>query len=243
MNAAKVSRLGHRWVGLVVGLQLLIWTVSGLYMVAMDLDFIHGDPLVRNVKPTFDLHVSRVTMAQLTQQREGAIETLRLRALPDGRQVYEIGQGGQLSLFDASTGARLSPLPESRIADLARYYYAGTGRVASIALLSREEDRPQEIQTRKLPIWRVDFDDRLETSLYLHPDTGTLVVRRHRFWRWFDFLWSLHIMDYVEREDVNNPLLRVAAPLAFVTAAFGGWLAFHSFGFLQRRRRRTRGTA
>jgi uncharacterized iron-regulated membrane protein len=238
VNAAKVSRLGHRWVGLVVGLQLLIWTVSGLYMVAMDLDFIHGDPLVRNVKPTFDLHVSRVTMAQLTQQREGAIETLRLRALPDGRQVYEIGQGGQLSLFDASTGARLSPLPESRIADLARYYYAGTGRVASIALLSREEDRPQEIQTRKLPLWRVDFDDRLETSLYLHPDTGTLVVRRHRFWRWFDFLWSLHIMDYQERTDVNNWLLRGATILGLTLAGFGLWLAFFSFPFLQRRRPR-----
>jgi hypothetical protein len=50
-------------------------------------------------------------------------------------------------------------------------------------------------------------------------------------------------MDYVAREDVNNPLLRIVAPMAFVTAAFGGWLAFHSFGFLQRRRRTARGVA
>jgi uncharacterized iron-regulated membrane protein len=238
MNAAKVSRLGHRWIALVVGLQLLIWALSGLYMVTLDLDFIHGDPLVRNVTPAFELDTPRVPLARLAQATPGAAESLRLRALPDGQQVYEIGQGGHVTLFDAKTGARLSPLPKNRVADLARRYYAGTGRVASVTLLKREADRPSEIQTRKLPLWRVDFDDRLETSLYIHPDSGALIVRRHRFWRWFDFLWSLHIMDYQERTDVNNWLLRGATLLGLTLAASGLWLAFFSFPFLQRRRAR-----
>jgi hypothetical protein len=46
----------------------------------------------------------------------------------------------------------------------------------------------------------VDFDDWLQTTLYLHPDTGALVTRRHRLWRWYDFQWMLHIMDYGDRE-------------------------------------------
>jgi uncharacterized iron-regulated membrane protein len=242
MNAAKVSRLGHRWVGLVIGIQLLIWTISGLYMVALDLDFIHGDPLVRNEQPDFDLDAPRATMAQLTRARPGTVDSLRLRALPDGQRVYEIGRGGQVELVDAETGARLSPLSRSRVADLARHYYAGTGRIASTTLLENEADRPPEIQTRKLPLWRVDFDDRVKTSLYIHPDSGALVVRRHRFWRWFDFLWSLHIMDYRERTDVNNWLLRGATILGLTFAVSGLWLAFFSFPFLQRRRARRAGT-
>ena len=86
-----------------------------------------------------------------------------------------------------------------------------------------------EIQTRALPLWRVDFDDWLQTSLYLHPDTGTLVTRRHRFWRWFDFLWMLDIMDYKARMDVNNGLLRVMTALGLVTVLSGAWLLYFSF--------------
>jgi hypothetical protein len=55
------------------------------------------------------------------------------------------------------------------------------------------------------------------------------VTRRHRLWRWFDFLWTLHIMDYVEREDMNNGLLRVSTVLGVVTTLSGVWLLFFSF--------------
>ena len=236
MNAAKVARLGHRWLGLIVGIQLLLWTLSGLYMVAVKLDFIHGDSLVRNLSTDFELNAPRVTFAHLTAKGSDDIETLRLRALPDGQLVYEVGRRGTVELIDAQTGASLSPLAESRVLELARLYYAGKGGPGAATLIDDEAERPQEIQTRNLPLWRVDFDDWLETSLYLHPDTGALIVRRHRFWRWFDFLWSLHIMDYQERSDVNNWLLRAATLLGLTLAILGVWLAFFSFPFLQRRR-------
>ena len=142
----------------------------------------------------------------------------------DGAELLDAGTGRPLPVFDAT-----------RIRALASAYYAASGSVAAVTLLTRDVDVPDEIRGRRAPVWRVDFDDWTATSLYLDPATGRLVTRRHRFWRWFDFLWSLHIMDYVSRENLNNPLLRLAAPLAFVTAAFGGWLAFYSFGFLRRR--------
>jgi hypothetical protein len=238
MNAAKVARLGHRWLGLIVGVQLLVWTASGLYMVAVKLEFIHGDSLVRNVSPLFRADAPRVSFAQLAASRPEGLESLRMRALPDGTLVYELGNRGSMELVEVSTGARISPLPRARVLELARAYYAGQGQVASARLLRNEAERPREIQTRELPLWRVDFDDWLETSLYVHPDTGALVVRRHRFWRWFDFLWSLHIMDYRDRTDVNNWLLRSATLLGLPLAIFGVWLAFFSFPFLQRRRAR-----
>src|SRR3546814_9748490 len=61
-------------------------------------------------------------------------------------------------------------------------------------------------------LWRVEFADNSESTLYLSPQTGELIAKRHDLWRWFDFLWMFHIMDYEERADVNNTLLRVAAP-------------------------------
>jgi uncharacterized iron-regulated membrane protein len=238
MNAARLSRNGHKWLALVVGVQLLLWAISGFYMVVVDLDFIHGDPLVRNLTP--ELRIARpIVPPDRLRSGRPPITAMHLRALPDdGAPVYEIVTTAGSELVDAHSGERISPISPARIRDLARAYYAGDGAIERVNLLTNAADKPTELQTAPLPLWRVDFDDWLETSLYLQPDTGRLVTRRHRFWRWFDFLWSLHIMDYQDRTDVNNWLLRIATALGLTTAISGLWLTFFSFGFLQRRKTR-----
>lgn len=237
MNAARLSRSGHKWLALIVGVQLVLWSVSGFYMVVMDLDFIHGDPLVRNLTPALNVTQPVVPPDRLRSGRP-QISAMHLRALPDdGAPVYEIVTTTGSELVDARSGKRISPLSRARVMDLARAYYAGEGAIERVDLLTSAADKPTELQAEPLPLWRVDFDDWLETSLYLQPDTGRLVTRRHRFWRWFDFLWSLHIMDYQDRTDVNNWLLRIATALGLTTAVSGLWLTFFSFSFLQRRKK------
>jgi uncharacterized iron-regulated membrane protein len=234
--AAQFSRLAHKWLALVVGIQLLLWAVSGFYMVVVDLDFIHGDPLVRNLKPALDLSGQFVSLDSLRRDRPD-IKSIRLRALPDdGAAVFEVITGAGIELVDARTGRTISPLPEMRVIELARAYYAGSGDVLRATLIASETDRPGELQSRSLPSWRVDFDDRLETSLYVHAQSGALATRRHRFWRWFDFFWALHIMDYRERTDVNNWLLLSASVLGTMALVSGFWLTWFSFGFFRRSR-------
>lgn len=241
MIAERFSRLAHKWLALAVGVQLLLWAVSGFYMVVVDLDFIHGDSLVRNLKPGLDVSRRFVSFDSLRRGRSG-INAVRLRAMPDdGAAVYEIVSAAGIELVDARSGDSMSPLPATRVAELARAYYAGSGGVVRATRIASEAGKPSEIQNQPLPLWRVDFDDWLETSLYLHPDTGVLATRRHRFWRWFDFLWSLHIMDYRERSDVNNWLLRIVSVLGATTVISGLWLTWFSFGFFQRRRRKRAG--
>ena len=237
MNAARLSRTTHKWLALIVGVQLLLWAATGFYMVVVDLDFIHGDTLVRNERPRLALQGAVIPPAELRRQFKD-IQGVALRALPDdGAPVYEVATAAGTILVDAASGQRLSPLPEARVKALAQAHYAGPGRMAGASLLTDDAAKPTELQETPLPLWRVNFDDRFATSLYLHPDSGRLVTRRHRFWRWFDFLWSLHIMDYQTRTDVNNPLLRFATALGATTAVTGLWLVFYSFAFFQRRRR------
>lgn len=231
MNLAIFSRKVHKWLSLFVGLQLVLWMISGFYMVVVDLDFIHGDSLVRNLRVPLPGQSNHVPFAEVARAYP-EVTQVSLRALPEiSKPVYEVTTRGRKVVLDASTGRQLSPFSEDTIRSLARSYYAGKGELASVTLLEREA--PLEVQSRPLPLWRADFDDWLETSLYLHPDTGVLVTRRHRFWRWFDFLWMLHIMDYDQRTDMNNGLLRVSTVLAGITVLSGVWLLYFSF----RRRR------
>ena len=227
MRPALFSRTLHKWLSLFVGLQLVLWMVSGFYMVVVDLDFIHGDPLVRNLRVPLADGLPKVSFGDVVS-RYGSITQVSLRALPGfTAPVYEITTHGGKVLVDAANGRQLSPIAEGGIRDLARQYYAGKGKPVALTLIER--DAPLEIQSRPLPLWRIDFDDWLETSLYVHPDTGALVTRRHRFWRWFDFLWMLHILDFDTRTDMNNGLLRATTIIGLVTVLSGGWLLYFSF--------------
>lgn len=227
MKPAILSRRLHKWLTLFVGLQLMIWTFSGVYMVVVDLDFIHGDSLVRNLRTPLAMGRPTTSIAEIAR-RYPEVTQVAMRSLPGFTDsVYEVTTQGRKVLLNANSGEQISPLSAGRIRELARYYYAGSGAPVAMSLIER--DPPLEIQTRALPLWRVDFDDWLQTSFYLHPDTGTLVTRRHRFWRWFDFLWMLHIMDYETRDDINNAVLRVATALGATTVLSGLWLTYFSF--------------
>lgn len=222
-----LSRTLHKWLGLFVGLQLVLWMLSGFYMVVVDLDFIHGDPLVRNVRVPIASELPGTEFGDVAH-RYANVTQVSLRALPGfAGPVYEVTTNGRQVLVDAADGRQLSPLANGRIRELARQYYAGNAKLVRLSLIER--DAPLEIQSRPLPLWRADFDDWLETSLYVHADSGALVTRRHRFWRWFDFLWMFHIMDFDTRTDMNNGLLRATTVAGLITVMSGVWLLYFSF--------------
>jgi uncharacterized iron-regulated membrane protein len=226
-------RTWHKWLGLILGLQVAIWCLSGLYMVSFDIDFIRGLPLVREQRASLPATAPLAPFERIAHRYSNLTGAV-LRAMPDSQTpVYELSTGRGRILVDAVTGAQLSPLPRERIESLARLYYAGDGAVEQVALL---ETTPVEIRGRSAPVWRIDFSDALATSFYLDPDTGALVTRRHRYWRLFDAFWMLHIMDYgYERDDMNNLLLRFASAAGVVFGVTGLWLLFFSF---RRRARR-----
>jgi len=226
MNKSFLARSLHKWLGLVIGLQVLIWLASGLYMVVVDLDFIHGDPLVKNTQQTITVPASTlVTTATLRQQYPDAT-MIGLRPVM-GDTFFTITTPENRYLVNPQTGEVISPLNEETARAIAAFYYNGNNPVHSIKLLT--DDPPREIGRRPLPLWRVDFDDRFNTSFYIDPYSGALSTRRHRYWRIFDFLFMLHIMDYDERTDVHNLLLQVAQFTGVAFGIAGLWLLFYSF--------------
>ncbi|TWI11518.1 PepSY domain-containing protein [Aerolutibacter ruishenii] len=224
MKPAFWARKAHKWIGLVIGVQALLWMISGLYMTVISIDVIHGDHLAHGATRPLPASASYLTPAQLSAGHPG-LTGFRLKHLLE-RPVYEVKAAGQVMLVDAKTGEPLSPLDEQDARRIAESLYQGEARLVSISLLAKA---PQEVASRPVPMWQAKFDDRGGTTLYVSPTTGELLAKRHDLWRWFDFLWMFHIMDYEAREDVNNTLLRFAAAVGFVFALSGAWLLFYSF--------------
>jgi uncharacterized iron-regulated membrane protein len=226
LKPALFSRILHKWLGLFVGLQILIWLSSGLYMVLVDIDFIHGDSLVKNMQQA--VVVPRAPSAGIAalRARYPQATDIGLKSLM-GKAYYTVTTKDARYLLNPQSGEVQSPLDEKAAREIARYHYNGQAPVARASLIT--SDPPTEIQTRRLPLWRIDFDDRFSTSFYVDPYTGALATRRHQYWRIFDFLWMLHIMDYEERADAHNLLLIVAQSTGLTFTITGLWLLFYSF--------------
>jgi hypothetical protein len=224
MKPAFWARRAHKWIALVVGVQALLWMISGLYMTSISIDIIHGDHLAHAKSQPLVSTRPRVDLAVLAS-RYPDMTGIRLKRVLD-REVYELRQGGTVTLVDALSGSRLSPLNETMARELAVSLYQGKAPLKKIEWITQA---PQEVATRPVPMWRAEFADNNETTLYLSPQTGELLAKRHDLWRWFDFLWMFHIMDYEAREDVNNMLLRIASACGLVFALSGLWLLFYSF--------------
>jgi len=226
LKPAVIARTGHKWLGLLVGIQVVVWLATGLYMVIVNIDFIHGDTLVRNMQQT--VRVPDSSQLTMTALRTRYPDAYRIGLQPVmGKTFYAVSTPGRRYLVDPDNGSLASPLDGDAATSVARYHYAGDAPVMRATLITA--DPPMEIQTRTLPLWRIDFDDRYSTSFYIDPDNGALVTRRHRYWRIFDFMWMLHIMDYENREDAHNPLLIGAQVSGLVFALSGLWLLFYSF--------------
>lgn len=217
-------RRTHKWLALVVGVQAMLWALTGFYMVVVHIDTIHGDHLVRSPRTQpFDLD-GLATPSQVVAAAPAASELNLQRFL--GRPVWRAETPEGARLYDARSGAPLPALTESQVRTQARRIYTGDGKIVAVQLLTKA---PQEMQARKPPYWQIEFEGWNRPTLYLSPQTGELISRRHALWRVFDFAWMLHIMDYDERSDVNNLLLRVATWSAFAMALTGAWLLIWSF--------------
>ena len=220
--SAPLLRRIHKWIGLVLGLQFVIWTVSGATMALLDMDTVAGGkkPAASSIPamPANSYAWPQVRTAMAGRPITGVSVYPLL-----GRHVLEVATPGGARLFDATNGRPI--MVNSALAmKVAQAGYAGGGKVRAVAPLRELE---LAVREHKLPIWRVDFADEANSSFYVSGETGALLERRNDTWRTWDFVWMLHNMDYVNRTSFNHPLI--------VTLAFGIiWLAITGFWLLFR---------
>jgi uncharacterized iron-regulated membrane protein len=201
-------RRWHIWLGWIVGLPMLFWIVSGLVMVARPIEEVRGSALLRD-PPQVSL-----PSAPIVPRVEGLpLASLSLVQGAGGpRWVAELPDG-TVRTADPSSGEWLPPTSATAAAREVMARYAGT---ASIARVSRTEpNRPPLDLRRKIPAWQVAMTD--GTHFYVDARSGQIVATRTRFWRIYDWMWGLHIMDLNTREDTHNPLIVTLAVVSLVT--------------------------
>ncbi|PKI13941.1 hypothetical protein CXF71_15240 [Colwellia sp. 12G3] len=208
---------------LFVGLQLLTWSITGTYMVLLDIDYIHGDTLVAKKQQVLAPDQVKYSFKELLVAYPEATQ-IELGFMLN-QAVYRFNVDKKKVLISALDGQQLSPINEQLAISIAQDTYDNKKvTIAKVQLL--QNDAPNELSRRHLPVWRIDFDDFASPSFYISANSGQLVTKRHTYWRLFDWMFSFHVMDYIDGE-ADNKLLLLFTVLAFIASLFGLVLTYY----------------
>jgi len=218
MKLVRTARFLHKLAGLIVGIQILLWMVSGLYMTAIPIETVRGNHLVTAPEFQFVDATNLVSIETLFKKVSDVsnIELSNIRKRP----VYKVTNTEQVLYFDAQSLEPLPLLSEKQATELATQVYQGEGDITLVNLIGKNEP-VAEIRGRDLPVWRIQYDDFYQSTLYISAITAKVVAVRSDIWRIFDFFWMLHIMDYDERSDFNNPLVIFMASIGVFLSLSG----------------------
>lgn len=233
-----LTRRLHRWLGVIIGIQFLAWTLGGLYFSWSDMDEVHGD----HEKAAAPLFVAGGDYASPAILLDSLRQTEAVDSLADLRLVSILGRPHWLATYfpkgherrhrkvrlaDALTGILRPPLTQEEAVAVAKIGYTGAGKVQSVEYLT-EAGSHHEYREQPLPAYAVSFDDERCSTVYVAAELGTVQRIRNRPWRRFDFLWMLHTMDYRSRDHITNWLLRAFSIFGLLTVASGFTLFFVS---------------
>lgn len=204
----------HIWLGWIVGLPFLFWTISGLVMVVRPIEEVRGEGLLREAPPM-------VLPAPPAAPHIGPrpVASLKLEPRQGGARWIVTYADGAARLADPATGRLLPPVTAAEAARIVADRYTGKARIAAVD--RTPADKPPLDLRRKVAAWRVTMSD--GTRFYLNASTGEILARRTAFWRFYDLMWGIHIMDPGGREDTHNPWVigfGVAALVTTVLALF-----------------------
>jgi len=226
MQMFKLNKSLHKWLSLVVGIQLIIWLGTGLYFNLMDHKKASGNAL--RVHAHHENKLSDFTLIPIAElDATAALEVELLWAFnrPYYQLVFERGQHSyqksRSTLIDAVSG-EVKTFQQQEIAQLALSSYSGDGKVSNVALTNPPFSDYVQQQN---PMWKVTLEDDLNTVIYLDGITGKVIRHANDDYRLKDLMLMLHFMDYGKSGGFNHWLI-IAFAVATLLLSLTGitWL-------------------
>ena len=237
-------RRTHRYLGLLLGIQFLLWTIGGLYFSWSNIDEVHGDfqkrgvPLLSSnislVSPTIVLDaikkmhsIDSVVSIQLIEILGKPFYQIRCISSIHRQANHQHDMATMNHLANAETGQLRGPLTKEESIEVAKMRFSGEPQIKSVEYLTATNNH-HEYRESPLPVYAITFEHPTKTTVYVASELGTVQKFRNNKWRLFDFLWMLHTMDYQGRDNFGNILLRIFSIFGLVTVMSGFVLFFVS---------------
>lgn len=234
MKIAAAATWIHKWLALIVGVQVLFWFASGLFFAIAPIERVRSEHRIAEVQQApLDAALTRTPADVASLLPEAPVRlTYERDVLGHAVAVAEFAERSPV-LIDLQQWRVASPLSEEAATAIARAYTTGAPRVREARLVRAETPEYRGA----LPAWRIAFEDAEGLAVYVAADTGRVTARRSDLWRFYDALWALHIMDWRDHENFNTGLLILTTITSLFLVLAGIVLIPYRFGWLRRRER------
>jgi uncharacterized protein YpmB len=222
-------RKAHRWMGVILGIQFLFWTIGGLYFSWSNMDEIHGDHQKAHIHPLecgLSLASPQIAIDKIKKKDTvNFIFSIQLVQIL-GKPIYQItyskehDRSKKIQLADALNGELRPKLTEKEATEVARVAFTGNAPVQSVEYLTNTNGH-HEYRGQALPAYAITFVHPSNTTAYVSAELGTVQKFRNNKWRVFDFLWMMHTMDYQTRDNLSNWVLRAFSIFGLLTLLSG----------------------
>ena len=220
MKLNKLNRKIHRYLGIIIGVQFLFWTISGLYFSWTNLDDIHGDTF--NIEKK-DVYFENLLGLPFSEYSNLKVKSIELRDIAE-KPYFWINDS---ILIDATNGKIKEGISKTEALIIAKNYIVPELKVSQIDLIQTVHEK-HEYRNKKTPVYRISYHGDDHVTAYVSKEDGKFQSVRHDRWRIFDFLWMTHTMDYEGKDNINNLTLRIFSIFGLLTTLSGFLLFFTS---------------
>jgi uncharacterized iron-regulated membrane protein len=211
-------RFFHKYLSLIISIQLLLWTVSGIYFAFNKIELVRGEQyLLENQAEDLNLEEVEITFTAKNLSFIKRLDKWIIKAETDSGLIYSDLSGKKLEELDEEEAkevvkrkTNLRPLEAFRIDN---------------------QEKRAEYRGRDLPLYKVTTSTSDDINVYVDAFSGAVTAIRSDSWRIWDFLWGAHIIDYRERDNINNFLIKILSILALLSSLSGIVLFFKTFKF------------
>jgi len=208
-----VIRKIHKYLSLFISIQLLLWTISGIYFAYNQIELVRGEHLRNQSYDEIDFNLQELPPITARSVRT----FVRL-----GEPLIQI-ETGKDTIYLESDGTAATQIDLDQAMEIVR---TKTSLQALAAVEIFEVPAGAEYRGRSLPLYQIKTDHPNDINAYVDAWTGEIVAIRSSSWRLWDLMWGLHIMDYVDRDNINNILMKVFSILALISSLSGVILFF-----------------
>ena len=169
----------HKYISFIVSIQLLLWTISGIYFSFNKIENVRGE----------QYRIEKKVSSPNEKEQTKMLSTEEAKKI-------------------VSLKTTLTPIQ---------------------SLLINKEVRGSEFRGRNLPLYKVvsENEEGKKINVYIDPFSGEVSAIRSLQWRIWDFMWGVHIMDWVERDNIDNLWLKIFSFIALFTSLSGIILFFN----------------
>lgn len=205
----------HKYLSFFISLQLLLWTVSGIYFAFNKIELVRGEQYLNHVETNFDLSKLNIEI-----EKAKAVEFKKRL----GQEIVIIKTKDTTKYLNM-TG---QPLKKISMEDAMNSVSSQTILIPFATEEVVNEKSGSEYRGRSLPIYRVKSKNEkgAELNVYINIYSAEVVAIRSNKWKIWDIMWGFHIMDWKERDNIDNLLLKIFSILALVSSVTGIMLFF-----------------